>query len=119
MIWTDFQNIMSATGVDAGSTTYSSVLGQFNPRGFCAMDIVVTATGTIAISQQTSADGVNWRDPIDAYGTALGVVWATSTTSLYAYIPFEPELSLFSRYKVTCTEDNTVTLKLIFQGDKE
>ena len=123
MRWIDTDDakilVMNATGIDAGSTAYSTVVGQFNQVGYAAILLTSTATGTFSISMQASIDSTNFYDPVDSGGSGAGAVLATVTfTSLTNYIMFSPPIAPYSRLKVIPTEDNTVTIRYLTQGDK-
>ena len=77
-------------------------------RGFVAMQAIISgASPSVTISQQCSIDNVNWYDPTDATGTALGAVATALTASRYAQV--SPVICKYIRYKFTPINDTTLT----------
>ena len=120
MVWAEIDSVMTAQAIDAGSTSYSTVIGQLNQSGFAAVQLTSTATGTFTITQQASIDGANFYNPIDQNGVGIGSVLssASALVVLTSYIQFSPVLAPYVRLSVVPTQANTVTLKYITQGDK-
>ena len=110
------EKLMDAVSIAQAATAYSSSKTFHACTGSAAMFIVSTA-GSITVSQQCSRDGTNWYDPVDAAGSALGVVATALTVTTGKYIAFSPVLSEFIRYKVV--EGNVgatvVTITLLFR----
>jgi len=108
-------NALSAT---KAGTSYSTATRFQGCAGNAALFIVSTA-GSITVSQQCSADGVTYYDPVDTAGSALGVVRAALTVTTGVYVPFTPVLAPYARFKIV--EGNVaateVTLNLLFRTE--
>ena len=112
------EKVMNAVSVGQAATVYSnSVLSRLS-KGFSAARILTTA-GSITCSIQTSINNVDFYDPVDNQGTALGVICSALTvnsTTKGTYIQFPTVLSEYIRIKVI--ENNSaptvVTIDLLF-----
>ena len=120
MVWTDIQTVMTVQAIDAGTTAYSTVVGQLNEVGFAAILLTSTATGTYTIVQQASIDGANFYNAVDSNASAQGIALssASALVALTNYIQFNPILAPFVRFAVTPTQANTITIKYLPQGDR-
>ena len=117
--WMEAAAIMPATAIDPGSTSYSVSLGSLNLVGtYAGLYILTSATGTMTITQQVSIDGATWIDPTNSTLTAVGAVYNALSLLTTRYIQFTPILAPYVRMKVVPTEANTVTLKLVTQGER-
>lgn len=106
--------IMNAVAID-GATAYTDSVKFSHCTGSAVLHIISTA-GTLAISQQCSMDNVNWYDPVDTAGAALGVVKAAQGVTTGSYTAFTPVLTQYIRFKVVeSTAATTVTLTLSFR----
>jgi len=108
--------IMNAVAVGQAGTKYSSSLPFERCSGSAALLIKSTA-GSITVSQQCSVDDVAWYDPIDAAGSAQGVILSAQGVTTGIYVVFTPVLTSYIRYKVV--EGNSaatvVTLELVMR----
>lgn len=104
------KTISTAQTITSGQTAFSNSVQMKVWGGFAALE-VKTLTGTVTISQQCSVDNVNWYDPVDKTGAALGVVATALATS--AYIEFDPVVTIYVRLKYVCTGSGAITANLV------
>ena len=108
------ETLMDAVSVE-NETAYSNSRRFHQCTGSAVLFIISTA-GTLAISQQCSNNEVDWYDPVDTSGGALGVVKAAQTVTTGVYVVFTPVLSEFIRFKVIeSTASTSVSLTLSFR----
>ena len=97
----------------ANATKYSDSWNFRKCTGSASV-LVVSTAGTLAITQQCSADNVTWYNPVDISNGALGVVKAAQATTTGSYIVYTPVLTEWARFKVVeSTAKTYVTLILI------
>ena len=110
--------LMDVVTVAKAGTSYSDSVRFSACTGSVILFIVSSAAvSEVTISQQCSANDVDWYDPIDTGGLALGVLCTDLTTTTGRYTSFAPTLCNYIRFKVV--EGNhaatNVTLKLLFR----
>ncbi|MDP2366078.1 MAG: hypothetical protein Q8M94_20195, partial [Ignavibacteria bacterium] len=106
--------LMNAVTISA-ATKYSDSM-PFRQCAGSAILLIISTAGTLAISQQCSNDNVNWYNPVDTAGGALGVVKAAQTVTPGVYVVFTPVLSEWVRFKVIeSTAETVVTLTLSYR----
>jgi hypothetical protein len=117
-------SLIARTTLADGQVILTSATGYTNSVDFsrCAGEAAVlikTLLGGCSITQQCSYDNVNWFDPVDAAGGALGVVIASIAATTGKYITYTPVLTPFIRFVVIedGSNDLTLTLYLIFREE--
>jgi hypothetical protein len=114
----NIEQLSTAQAVAKQATAYSVATNFKGCAGNAALYIVSTA-GSVTISQQCSADGVTYYDPVDTAGSAIGVIRTALTVTTGVYVPFTPVLAPYARFKVV--EGNSaatvITLKLVFRSE--
>lgn len=93
------QKFADAVAVTKAGTSYSSVFSSTFFSGNIGLLIAVTA-GSVTITQQCSTDGVNFYDPVDADGNALGAVVSAQTVTTGKYIQYAPVITKHMRFKI-------------------
>lgn len=81
-----------------GTTVYSAPWVFTSAKGYTSIQIGSTA-GSIAVTQQCSMDGVNYYDPVDVNGYALGAI-VTGMTVGTKFITYDPVPAPYIRFKV-------------------
>ncbi len=99
------------------STKYTDSLIFERMTGVAAV-LITSSAGSITVSQQCSIDNINWYDPKDNAGNAVGVIGTTLTSiTTGVYITYSPVLAKYARLKVV--ENNSaaanVTIQFLFQ----
>lgn len=90
----------------AGTGTYNSdAIDTLRLTGFASI-LVVTSAGSLALTYQVSDDGVNWYDPEDTAGTALGGINAAVTVGSN-WIQFDPTMARWMRIVAVLTVANS------------
>lgn len=107
---TAVKTISNAQAIVDSVNSFSNSVEIITWAGFAAIE-VSSNTGTVTITQQCSTDNVNWYDPVDKTGAALGAIATVLATT--AYIEFDPVLSKYVRLKYVPTGSGTLTVKLI------
>lgn len=105
--------ILSATTVGNGATITSSVYPADFASGFSAVFIQLAGSSNVTITQQGSIDGVNFYNPIDASGNALGAVCTALTSTAGVYVQFSPVVSIFNRLSILAGAASTVSMTLV------
>ena len=111
--------LMDAVDLAQHDTHYSESRKFHACTGSSAIFLSLASGGaaTVTVTQQCSMNNVDWYDPVDTTGTALGGVIAAQAVTTGVYIAFTPVLTEYIRFKVH--EDNTaactVTLKLYYR----
>ena len=122
------QKLMDAVAVTQAGTKYSDVYTFGRCTGVATIKLISASGGaaTITVSQQCSLDydsnnptAAHWYDPVDANGSAVGVVGTAIAVTTGKYISYSPVLTPYIRYKVIegNTAACTVTLILAFQEE--
>jgi len=120
--WMETKTIFASQELGGGTAAYSSSIATNNLiPDYAALQLEVSATGTLTITQQCSVDGTNWQDPTTS--TSVAVSSATILQGVYrggliGYIPFTPVIAPYIRLKLAATSTiTTVACKLILEGD--
>ena len=111
------QQLMSQS-VTQNTTAYTDSF-KFEKCSGDASVLVASTAGDVTVNQQVSFDGINWFDPVDSAGSAVGVIQTAQTVTTGVYVSYSPVLAPLARYKVV--ENNsattTVTITVVFQED--
>lgn len=109
--------LYDAVTIAKNGTGYTSSIAVDFITGYAAV-LVTTSAGSITITQQISDDNINWYDPVNSDGTALGAVGAAVTVGT-TYRVVSPVMGRFLRYKIVegNVAETVVTLKLIYQEE--
>lgn len=107
---TEVKLVSNAQALTDGVTAYSTAMKLRVWAGFAALEVVANSV-TVVITQQCSTDNINWYDPVDKSGAALGAIASALATT--GYIEFDPVLALYVRLKYVPTGSGAITCKLI------
>jgi hypothetical protein len=111
--------VFSAQELGGGTVAYSSALGASNLiPDYAAIQLTLSATGIITITQQCSLDGSSWQDPTSSTAAALGSILTGVTRALITYIPFTPVIAPYVRLVLTTSVTiPSVAVKVVTSGD--
>ena len=113
-----YDTLMDKTTVAKNGTGYTSSMKFDRCTGTVCVFLVSTA-GSITVTQQCSTDDVNWYNPENTAGAALGGVIATMTVTTGTWVSYSPVMAPYIRFKVK--ENNSAatiaTVKLMFQEE--
>lgn len=104
------KTISNAQALTNSVTSFSNAVQVKVWGGFAALEVKAN-TATVTISQQCSVDGVNWYDPTDNAGTALGLIYTGLSTT--KYIEFSPVVTIWVRLKYVPTGSGSITANLV------
>lgn len=107
---TTVKTVSNAQAVTNSVNAFSNSVEVNRWSGFAAIEVSAN-TATATITQQCSSDNVNWYDPVDKSGSALGAIATSLATT--GYIEFDPVLSKYVRLKYDPTGSGSLTVKLI------
>lgn len=110
--------LANAKAVTQNTSAYSDSM-DFSRCAGDAVVLVKTLLGTTTISQQVSTDNVNFYDPVNAAGTALGAVCTALAATTGTYISYTCVMAPYIRFKITETNVAalTITLRLAFREE--
>lgn len=104
------KTVSNAQALSNGVNAFSNSVQMKTWGGFAAVE-VKTNTATVTISQQCSVDNINWYDPVDQTGTALGLIATALATT--KYIEFSPVVTIWVRLKYVPTGSGSITVNLV------
>jgi hypothetical protein len=118
----DVATVFSSQELGGGTTAYSNYITSKNLiPDYAAIQLTVSATGALTVTQQLSLDGANWQDPTDATSAVVSggtILQGVYRGALTGWIPFTPLLAPYTRLKLAATSTiATVQVKLITSGD--
>ena len=116
-----YDTLMKVELLEASDTHYTSSMKFDKCTGEVCVLIVLTGTGTGTITQQCSMNDVNWYDPVNASGSAVGTVCTAKAATTGTWISYSRVMSPYIRFKVVeagGAATTTVTLTLIFQEER-
>ena len=102
--------IVTTGGPGSDGIYYSDPIRVRKSEGFSSLRIVSTAS--IDIAYQVSDDNITWDDPVDTDANALGTVAAALTTTGQRRF-FDPVITEWLRFKITCNSNATTTFQYI------
>ena len=120
--WMDVATVFSTQELGGATDAYSDAIISKNLiPDYAALELTVSATGTITITQQASVDGANWQDPLSSTSVALtanSILQGVYRGGLIGYIPFVPVIAPYIRLKLSAsTTIASVQVKAITSGD--
>ena len=110
--WTD-KAMTTGTG-----TYYSDPLPVRRSNGYAAL-LVKSSSGSLAITQEVSIDGLNWYTPYDTDGNDLGVIASALTVTTGKWIVFNPQIGNYMRIKAVLTGANSTVSMTYIQQEGE
>lgn len=104
--------------VARNTTVYSTPVDMKGYAGGQAGLLITTTAGSLTVTQQSSMDGTNFYDAINAAGSALKAVAGTVTAS--RWVAFTPVVSPWIRFKVVegNVAETAVTLRLVYYAER-
>lgn len=103
------KTISNAQALTNGVTAFSNSVELSPWAGFVTVEVSAN-TSTTTISQQCSSDNINWYDPVDNSGNALGAIWTGLSTT--KYVQYSPVLTKYFRLKYVPTGSGSITTKI-------
>ena len=113
--------LMVKETLGASETHYTSSMKFSRCTGEICVFIVLTGSGTGTITQQCSMNDVDWYDPVNASGSALGTVCTANAATTGTWISCSPVMSNHIRFKVVEAGGVNTTIAsvtLIFQEER-
>ena len=123
--WQESKVVLTNQSIDPGSTAYSLVLAAFNMSNSgddmqlpVLFQIAAGVTGAFTITEQCSLDGVNFFNPTNATSVAQGIVLQGNLIATAAYLTYTPVSAPYIRFKVVSTPAATVSMSVLYSGDR-
>lgn len=85
--------------ITQNTTTYTSSMKFDKCTGNVSIRLTTTGNMTVVVSQQCSSDNINWYDPVDGSGTALGQIADLTTTTIDKWVKPTLVLAPYIRFK--------------------
>jgi len=109
---------VNATALTSGTAYYTDAVKVRASRGFSALQAVLSdGSDDLDISFQVSLNGVDWYDPVNTAGTALGTIYTALGVGSH-WVVFSPQLALYIRFLLDPDANTTAAIRYIQQeGD--
>ena len=104
--------------VAQNATGYSKSFRSEGITGNVSIFLVSTA-GSITVTQQVSNNNVDWYDPVNGAGSAVGAVAAALTVTTGKWVTFTPVVSRYTRFKIVEGNVAATVVSILYMCQEE